>query len=67
MPRISCEVDNCVHHDGSGFCKLSTIHITRNGLDTNCGDYERQLPEDETTTVFSFHKPDDTLDTMPFD
>lgn len=67
MPRIPCEVDFCTHHDGSGFCRLDTIHVTRNGLDTNCGDFERQLPEEDTTTVFSFGKANDTLETIPYD
>ncbi|WP_406678201.1 DUF1540 domain-containing protein [Moorella sp. ACPs] len=67
MPRIPCEVDICVHHDGAGYCKLETIHITRNGLDTNCGDFERLLPDEDTTTVFSFRKPDDTRETIPYE
>ncbi|MBE3573669.1 MAG: DUF1540 domain-containing protein [Moorella humiferrea] len=67
MSRIRCEMDICSHHDGTGYCKLDTIRITRNGLDTNCGNFERVLPEGETTTVFSFGRPDDTLETQPYD
>ncbi|KKM12246.1 hypothetical protein SY88_03520 [Clostridiales bacterium PH28_bin88] len=67
MRRIPCEVEHCLHHQAGNTCELETIHITANGLDTNCGDFRRKLPEGETTTVFSLGKADDTLETLPYD
>ncbi len=66
MELVSCEAYNCTHND-DGVCSLDEITITLRGIDTDCGDFDRKLEEDETTIVFSYGKPDDTFDTLPID
>ncbi|WP_366921459.1 DUF1540 domain-containing protein [Metallumcola ferriviriculae] len=63
MEVVNCEAYNCTHND-DGICELDEITITQRGVDTHCGDFDRDLTEDETTIVFSYEKADDTLDTM---
>ncbi|MBO8168110.1 MAG: DUF1540 domain-containing protein [Thermoanaerobacteraceae bacterium] len=61
MDKVNCEALSCVYND-DGECSLEEITITQRGLNTDCGDFYRQLAEDDTTLVFSFGKPDDTPD-----
>ncbi|GAW92603.1 DUF1540 domain-containing protein [Calderihabitans maritimus] len=63
--RIFCEAD-CHHNDG-GRCGLRQIRIITRGLDTNCQQFERLLPPNETTRVFTYGKPNDTVELGPFD
>jgi len=67
MAHMRCEVEHCIHHLQNNLCELKDIHITANGLDTNCGDYERKLSKADTTTIFSYTEPDDTMEMGPFD
>lgn len=66
MEQVNCEALDCAYNKERE-CSLERITITQRGIETHCGDYDRQLDEEETTVVFSFGKPDDTVDTMPVD
>ncbi|GAV24452.1 hypothetical protein ciss_03850 [Carboxydothermus islandicus] len=54
--KIRCQSD-CWHRIG-GYCSREKVWLKQEGLRVVCRDYDRKMPEKDTTTIFYYHYND---------